>query len=127
MRPDRVAENIAEGGIGHGKRVDAFFQQNSSGRIIAPLGVVRAAVAHRDVIQQHAARMVHENRESGHVREIHMIHGQALALFNENAVVREESGEIFVGRRHRQRLFQRAAIAVNRKIAERDVAAAVTA
>jgi len=55
-----------------------------------------------------------------------MIDREPVGILDQNAVVREKSRETPVGGRERQRLFERLAISVNRKVAKIDAAAAVT-
>ena len=106
VRPDPVAANVAEGRIGNTELLGSFFQQNSAGGIVAPFGVARSAVLHRYVIDGDIFGMADERGEAGNIGEIDMIDGNAVGLFDENAVVREYAGESFVGGSERHAAFR---------------------
>jgi hypothetical protein len=65
-----------------------------------------------------------EHGEVGDVREVDMIDSEAVAIFDQNAVVEKEAREARTGRRHRHGLSERLAIAVNGEICEMDAKAA---
>ena len=56
-----------------------------------------------------------------------MIHGDAVAVFNQNAVVREHAREALVGGGQRHGPLQRRAIAVDDEVAKSDSAAVAAA
>src|ERR1700722_1880851 len=60
----------------------------------------------------------------GDVCEIDMLHGEAIAFFDQNAVVGKHAREALVGRRRRHGPLERLAIAVDGKISEIDALAA---
>jgi len=127
MRPNAVAANVLKPRVGDREIIRAFLQQDAAGCIVATLGVSRAAISNLNMIQQNVSRTIHENREARYVYELDVVGLHAVRFFEQDAIVRENRRERFVGWRDRHRLFQRGSIAVDRKIIKLDPPAILAA
>ena len=98
VRPDRVAEHVAEFRSGDFEVVRALFEQDASGGVIALTGVARSALADMGECDMDLAGGANQDRKPGNVLERKIFEPDGAALFDEDAVVARERGEGDIGR-----------------------------